>query len=137
MQAIRNHQFRRSLCLFLLLVFFGNQAFGCVTVNKKMVHFISQKLFSKSSNNFSENHSCCAKQSSSIPSAMGKGCCVQDANIRLPQIVSEQITLPDMPLMVIATLPLPVTDKFTFQPEFRKLISANPPLYLTSLQLLI
>jgi hypothetical protein len=91
------------------------------------------------------SHACCPKpkNSDSEPkkpisdASQHQGCCIQDANQRLPQIPSEQISAPEMPAMVVALLPdlaleLP---RISILPEQNS--SSSPPVYLTQLRLLI
>ncbi len=125
----------------LVALFFSSQVFSCCVVN----HRIGQFLLSALTNHADAPaiHSCCppsqAARTGEAPhdSATKTGCCIQDSNQRLPQMVSEQAPVPDMTGLMVGLLPiLPVDAPST--PKAPELQSrSSPPVYLAQLRLLI
>jgi hypothetical protein len=132
------------LASLLLLVFFGSQVFSCCLVNQRLGQFLKTAFTARAQTQMA-GHSCCPKSSEPASDAQGagqdasrhQGCCIQDANQKLPQIPSEQAQVPVLPDLVIGILAkldceLP---RIPVRPDL--LVASSPPVYLTQLRLLI
>jgi hypothetical protein len=142
MSRFRHSQYKGALASLLIAVFFSSQAFSCCLVNHRLGQFILSS-FTKHAG-MSETHSCCpsarASNESKGPERNGcqpTGCCIQDANQKLPQLASEQASVPDMTGLVLALLPMASMNapSLPAPPDLQS--GSSPPVYLTTLRLLI
>ena len=134
---------RKTFSLLLVLVFFSSQAFSCCLVNHKMGHFVRSWFTEHSALNASElTHSCCPSHATqSTPndkaSAQATGCCIQDANLKVPQLASEPMTPPILYSHIVSINAIPSVESYELPSLINTHYSSDSPLYLTSLRLLI
>ncbi|MDB5106582.1 MAG: hypothetical protein JWP91_4271 [Fibrobacteres bacterium] len=138
MSRLTSNRLRQVFSLCVMTAFFCSQVFSCCIVNHKLGAFLKNAF---ATGTVSESaHACCPK-TVAAPEKPGapvpSGCCIQDANRKLPQIASDKAGTPDMTGLVVAVLPITVQDA-PEAPAPRALRSgSSPPLYLTQLRLLI
>jgi hypothetical protein len=147
MDVFRLHKtrFRKVSAAFLVLFFFSSQAFSCCLFNQQIGDYLKSSLAAiLPFTTEPDAHACCPSKEDP-KGAHGKqgtsessGCCIQDANAKVPQIASDGVIQPSFPTLVVAHLaPLDIgksTRHFAISP--RESLS-DPPLYLTHRQLLI
>jgi hypothetical protein len=145
MTRFRNHRYNSAFASVLVAVFFASQAFSCCLVNHRLGQF-AMSLWAANNRNPSA-HSCCpatqpSRENRNSDSAANKtcaksGCCIQNANQKLPQMPSEQIPVPDMTGLALALLPMVSLDapSLPTPPDLQS--RSSPPVYLTHLRLLI
>lgn len=151
MKALRGNAVQKLFASTLVAVLLLGQIFSCCLVNQKLGQFVFTTFsditsIDKKANVSSPLHECCAKRVASAREVTNgntqdqvkhKDCCIQDANLRLPQIASEPISAP--PLLAIIIGNIPVTP-FTMldAPTIPHLqFSSGPPLYITQLRFLV
>lgn len=145
MTWLHKNQYRKVFASFLVLFFFGSQAFSCCLVNRQMSDYLKAGLASFMPDAMgTPSHSCCPSKQAPVAShsshgtSESSGCCIQDANSKLPQVASEGVIQPSFNPMVIERLPLvDAGQPPTMFKAAPKIALSGPPLYLTHLQLLI
>ncbi|MEO7426696.1 MAG: hypothetical protein ABI036_16015 [Fibrobacteria bacterium] len=148
MFGFRRNRFKGAFVTALMAVFFASQAFSCCHVNQLLGRFVLSSLSPKAG--IPENHACCpasrsaqerhasdAGTNDSSHTGSKSGCCIQDANQKLPQMASEQVPVPDMTGLVLALLPLASVYAPYLPPPPDLQSRSGPPVYLTTLRLLI
>ncbi|MDB5047455.1 MAG: hypothetical protein JWO30_526 [Fibrobacteres bacterium] len=142
MSWISRNQYRGVFASLLIAVFFSSQAFSCCMVNHRLGQFIISSWTKHAG--MAATHSCCppaktsaGNQDASKPGPMPSGCCIQDSNQNFPQMVSEHVPVPDMTGLVVALLPMVSLDAPGFPVPQCLQTGASPPVYLTTLRLLI
>jgi hypothetical protein len=145
MFCLQRGSFRKAFALFMALAFFGSQAFSCCLVNRRMVDSFAATLTALLPTAAgAPSHSCCpSKNAPGIPhgkqdGAHSNGCCIQDANSKVPQIASEGIVAPAPSTLVLEQLA--GSDAGSAKPLFARVSHHpvfSPPLYLSHRQLLI
>jgi hypothetical protein len=141
MMCLRKNQYRGLFASLLIAVFFSSQAFSCCLVNQRLGQFIMSSWTKHAG--VSATHSCCpSKQASNQRNAPDNtasknGCCIQDANQKLPQMASEHLPVPDMTGLVLALLPMISLDAQSLPTPPSLQSRSSPPVYLTNLRLLI
>lgn len=134
---------RRLSASFLVLFFFSSQAFSCCLFNQRMGDYLKSTLASVFPQTpASTAHSCCPKKqeapSNHEDQGTGtKGCCIQDANAKLPQIASDGLIAPTFPPWVVERLARAESSRPVRTLALTLPSQAAPPLYLAHLQLLI
>jgi hypothetical protein len=152
MAGFRRSRFKGAFVTALTAVFFASQAFSCCHVNQLLGRFVLSSLSPKTG--IPHNHACCpaSRSAQARPASDAKtdaashtgsnagskgGCCIQDANQKLPQMASEQVPVPDMTGLVLALLPLASVDAPCLPPPPDLQSGSGPPVYLATLRLLI
>lgn len=144
------NRYRGIFSSLLMTVFFASQVFSCCLVNQKLAHFL-ETAFTGNAFQETASHSCCPHASTGSAGAEKpagpdhdaardthhQGCCIQDANAKLPQIPSEAMPAPVMPEQLLGFLSVSILDlpSLPARPDLRS--SSGPPVYLTQLRLLI
>lgn len=143
MERMGGNHTRGVLASVLIAVFFSSQVFSCCIVNHRLGEFLRSAWSGR--HTLAAAHACCpraesagAKHEAPTPASQPTGCCIQDANQKLPQAASEQVPLPNMTGLVVAMVPRPSPTQAPVFPVPPRLQSrSSPPAYLTHLSLLL
>lgn len=147
MSWLHGNRFRKVSSAFLVLFFFGSQAFSCCLVDRRMGDWLEAGLAALAPESVpTETQACCpSKQGRTAKAPQGHpdraestGCCILDAKSKAPQIGSEGLIQPSFPVLVLERLrPLAAEPTGAGPVPTPRIALSHPPLFLTNLQLLI
>jgi hypothetical protein len=144
MQPLRHRRLQGPIALALAALFFASQAFSCCYANQRIGRALASVFAVAAAKPAAapSAHSCCPRPENA-PAQAGHsgcakgGCCIQDANQRVPQLASAPVSVPDLSGLAVAWLPAPALEPVSaaFVPQGKT--GSGPPLYLRTLRLLV
>lgn len=135
MTWLRKNRFQGLFAAVMVATLLGAQAFSCCLFNHQMVRIIAAAVKPVPAS----EHACCPKPATdeTKPASQPGDCCLKDASHKAPQLASEIAAAPNLDGAVVAHLPLPAFHAPASWSEPAPRLDSGPPVYLTTLRLLI